>query len=360
MAIPDLSTNFSTLNVSGFTSALAQITVSINISHTFDSDLDVYLIAPDATTIALTRANGSSADNYGTNCANPTVFDDAAGTSITAGTAPFVGTFRPEQPLSTFRGLNPNGVWTLRVSDHSGGDFGTLNCWSLSISAFNSSNGGGVCDLCPNVTLSSAIGYNNPAQPDRIIRNGQATSCAAPTGCPGGAGFDSPNYDTFTFRNGPSDACITVTLVSSIADVFSAAYLGSYDPTNLCNNYLGDSGSSTFDTGGTVSYSFGVASNATFVVEVNNIFGSAGPYRLSVTGGDCRPVLNINPAGTNVLVNWTTAAAGYQLEQTNSVPAGTNWNSVPALPAIVGGKYQVTNGLPGTGNQFYRLRKSEP
>jgi autotransporter-associated beta strand protein len=361
-SITDFATNSSSMFVSGITSAVAKVTVSMNITHTFDGDLDIYLVAPDGTTVELTTDNGGSGDNYGTGCPDGTrtAFDDSAATSILAGSAPYVGTFRSEEALSKFRGVNPNGFWTLQVADDASGDTGTLNCWSLFISPATSTNGGGVCDLCPNVTLASAIGISNPGQSDRLSRNGSPSSCAVPTGCPGNVFLDSPNYDTFTFRNGPSNACINVTLTSAAADVFSATYLGSYDPSDLCSNYLADSGNSTFDAGGSVSYSFSVSSNATFIVEVNSIFGSAGPYKISVTGGDCRPVLNIKPAGTNVVVNWTTAAAGYQLERTNSLPALTNWSAVPEIPGIVSGRYQVTNGVPGNTKQFYRLHKSLP
>ena len=363
LAIPDLSTNFSYISMSGFTSAVAQVTVSFYISHTFDADLDVYLIAPDGTPVELTTDNGGSSDNYGISCTDGarTVFDDSAPTSITQGNAPFVGTFRPEQPLSTLHGVNPNGVWTLEVIDDTSGDVGTLNCWSLSISPVTSTDGGGACELCPNVTVASAIGLGNPTEIDRLTRNGFPTACGAPTICPGGVGTDSPYYDTYTFRNGPSNACVSVVLTSSVADVFSAAYLGSYDPSDLCSNYLADAGDSTLEVGGgTVSYSFNVASNAVFTVEVNNIYGSTGAYQLSVTGGDCRPVLNIKPASTNVVVNWTTAASGYQLERTNSLPSGTNWGLVTDIPTVISGRYQITNGVPGTSSEFYRLRKSLP
>lgn len=68
----------------------------------------------------------------GNNFTNTTLDDDAA-TSITAGAAPFTGTFRPEGSLATFNGLNPNGTWALRITDDELILFGTLNSWSLTI-----------------------------------------------------------------------------------------------------------------------------------------------------------------------------------------------------------------------------------
>ena len=62
----------------------------INVTHTWDSDLNVFLIAPNGARIELTTGNGGGGDNY-TN----TVFDDEAATLISAGAAPFTGSFRP-------------------------------------------------------------------------------------------------------------------------------------------------------------------------------------------------------------------------------------------------------------------------
>ncbi len=109
--------------------SISEVIVSINLTHTWDSDLDITLTAPDGTTtIDLSTANGSSGDNY-----TDTVFDDDAAQSITAGSAPFTGTFQPEQPLSTFDGLSSSGDWTLSITDNANGDGGQLISWSISI-----------------------------------------------------------------------------------------------------------------------------------------------------------------------------------------------------------------------------------
>jgi hypothetical protein len=151
-------------------------------------------------------------------------------------------------------------------------------------------------------------------------------------------------------------------LTSPGGDLFSAAYIDSFSPTNLCNNYLADSGDSTLDAvayNGQRTYSFSVAANAVFVVTVNGIYGSGGSYELSVTGGSCQPKLNINPAGAgHVALSWTTAAGGYQLESTNRLGAPAPvWPSVANPPVVVGGKFVVTNSI--ATNQFYRLRKPQ-
>jgi hypothetical protein len=62
-----------------------------------------------------------------------TVFDDSATTLVTAGSAPFTGTYKPEGLLSTFNGLSMLGDWTLVITDDANQDGGTLLNWGLNI-----------------------------------------------------------------------------------------------------------------------------------------------------------------------------------------------------------------------------------
>jgi hypothetical protein len=131
-------------------------------------------------------------------------------------------------------------------------------------------SGGADQIIPPNV-----INASDPAQADRLGRDGQPSSCAG-KGCPGGFGPGTRNFQTFTFRNDSvAAACFTVTInadinVAGTGDIESAAYLGSYDPTNLCLNYLGDSGIVGLGTTvPNVSYSFVVPGQSNFVVVVN-------------------------------------------------------------------------------------------
>src|SRR5439155_13349187 len=62
--------------------------------------------------------------------------DDAGGTpieSITGASAPYTGTFSPDEPLAAFDGENPDGTWTLNVSDNSADDTGDVRAFSLRI-----------------------------------------------------------------------------------------------------------------------------------------------------------------------------------------------------------------------------------
>jgi hypothetical protein len=110
-------------------------------------------------------------------------------------------------------------------------------------------------------------------QADRLGRDGSPSTCDG-KGCPGGGFAGTKFYKTYNFTNsGGAPACITVTINAALGgagDIESAAYLGSYDPTNLCLNYLGDSGVVGLGTSvPNVSYSFTVPAQSNFVVVVN-------------------------------------------------------------------------------------------
>lgn len=109
---------------------IEDVNVQISIAHTYDSDLIITLIAPDSTRIVLARQRGGSGDNF-----NGTLFDDGAAMPIGNGTAPFGGSFRPEEPLSILNGRNLIGTWTLEVADVAGGDVGALFNWSMTTEA---------------------------------------------------------------------------------------------------------------------------------------------------------------------------------------------------------------------------------
>jgi subtilisin-like proprotein convertase family protein len=109
----------------------------VRLNHTWDADLSISLISPAGTEVALSSGNGGNGDNYGSgtnDCSGtPTSFNDVAATSITAGTVPFAGAFRPEEPLSAFAGENQEGGWILRIADTAASDIGTVGCVQLRI-----------------------------------------------------------------------------------------------------------------------------------------------------------------------------------------------------------------------------------
>jgi subtilisin-like proprotein convertase family protein len=105
--------------------------VKVNIVHTYDADLALYIVGPSGTVSLLASAVGDAGDNF-TN----TVFDDAAANPITSGAAPFTGSYRPQIfPLSSFDGQSANGTWTFYAIDTGPGDVGTLLNWTMEFNA---------------------------------------------------------------------------------------------------------------------------------------------------------------------------------------------------------------------------------
>ena len=178
-SILDVSTVESTLAASGL-GGVQKVTAALRLTHTFDADLDLVLVGPDGTTVDLSSNRGGSGQNYGTSCAARTIFDDAAATAISAGVAPFAGTFRPEQPLAAFIGKSgsaANGTWRLRIRDEAGLDTGTLQCWSLTVSQPTCGTGGGPC---PFVATFADVPVPHPFWQfvETLARIGITSGCA--------------------------------------------------------------------------------------------------------------------------------------------------------------------------------------
>ena len=121
------------INVTGIgtiNTSFGLASVCLDITHTWDSDLEIALQAPDGTIIFLSVQNGGSGQNYTGTC-----FSGNAVASISIGSAPFTGTFIPDEPLGAINnGQNANGTWSLCIQDVLGLFTGTLNSWSITFS----------------------------------------------------------------------------------------------------------------------------------------------------------------------------------------------------------------------------------
>ena len=125
ISLPDENTVISTLEISD-DATIHDLNVQLNIAHTRDADLDVYLISPVGTRVELFTDVGGSGDDF-----QDTIFDDESGIPITSGSAPFAGTYRPEGNLAEFEGESLAGTWQLEIHDDRSRQTGTLNSWSI-------------------------------------------------------------------------------------------------------------------------------------------------------------------------------------------------------------------------------------
>jgi len=108
--------------------AIQDLNLTLDITHTWVSDLKATLIAPDGTRVNLFSRIGGNGDNF-----TRTTFDDDAAVSIFDGSSPYNGVFRPVQPLSALNLKQITGTWQLEIEDAASEDTGTLNAWSLFI-----------------------------------------------------------------------------------------------------------------------------------------------------------------------------------------------------------------------------------
>jgi subtilisin-like proprotein convertase family protein len=115
LAIPDNNaTGVSSTLAYAQSGTVASVKVKVGITHTYQGDLQVTLIGPDGTSVILHNMTGGATDNI-----NPEYPD------LTA----------PAGSLNAFVGKNLNGNWTLKVADLAAADVGTLNSWTLSLTA---------------------------------------------------------------------------------------------------------------------------------------------------------------------------------------------------------------------------------
>ena len=116
LAIPDNNSTgvTSTINVPD-SMTITSVSVNVDITHTYQGDLEVALIGPDNTTVLLHNRTGGGTDNVKTT---------------------YNITTRSNQALTAFNGKGINGAWKLRVRDLAAVDTGTLNSWKLTFNGY--------------------------------------------------------------------------------------------------------------------------------------------------------------------------------------------------------------------------------
>lgn len=172
ISIPDNNTTgilseitFTNLNSSILANQVKSIVID-SLIHPYVGDLELSLIAPDNSAIILSNKRGGSGDNY-----KRTVFTMSASTSITNGTAPFTGSYLPEQSFSMLTG-SANGIWKLKIRDLGSGDLGKIHKWTINFEmnnqivsyVWNTASNDSIINVSPfentiySLTVTDAIG----------------------------------------------------------------------------------------------------------------------------------------------------------------------------------------------------------
>jgi hypothetical protein len=185
-----------------------------------------------------------------------------------------------------------------------------------------SCTGGGTPTPTPTATTSptpieitGSIDNSDPTQVDRLNRSGISGCCGtAFTTCQIFGDAQLRHYDAYTFTNTTgSTQCVTVdvnTACSGSNFIFTAAYLGTFDPNNICTNWIADEGSSP---GPTAPFSFIIDNGQTVVLVVSEVNAGAGcpSYTMTVSGLDAggTPTPTPTPTATATPTPTPTATA---------------------------------------------------
>ena len=143
------------------TEFVTKVCVTLSLNHSNDGDLVIQLIRPGVI-VNLASQNGNGGQNF-TN----TTFDDTASLSISQGTPPFTGTYRPLIPLSIFNNKPVSGYWVLRIFDLKAGNTGQLTNWCLQMQTKLSI---GIEDNTVPLKYELSQNYPNPFNPITNIK----------------------------------------------------------------------------------------------------------------------------------------------------------------------------------------------
>jgi hypothetical protein len=148
--------------------------------------------------------------------------------------------------------------------------------------------------------VNGSIDTGDPTQTDRLFRSGIPQTCPASTTCAVLGDGLPRHYDEYTFTNTTgATQCVTVdtnTPCTGTNFIFTGAYLGSFDPANICTNWIGDSGSSPNPD---QPFQFNLDDGQTVVIVVSEVTPDAGCTGYTVTvSGICGGGVTPTPTAT--------------------------------------------------------------
>jgi hypothetical protein len=136
-------------------------------------------------------------------------------------------------------------------------------------------------------TYAGSITAADPTMLGRITRIGAVSTCPVQKICPGVyTATTSYRYHQHNFVNSTTTTCISVRLdASGCGDtshyVFPVAYVGTFNPADLCANYAGDPAESSLTP---QEFTVNVPIGSAFTIVVGEVFGSGCPsYTLTLT-----------------------------------------------------------------------------
>ena len=368
--ILDVATVTSTINVTGAAPYLFDVDLTTFITHTFNADLDITLRSPAGTVVTITTDNGGGSDNV----FNGTLFDDDANPMgqvpyvTNAGVTtdhPFVNLvtatpLTPEEPLAAFIGENPNGIWTLTISDDLGGDVGVLSSWALDISTL---------PMTPMSTMNGPFTNNTPL----TIPTGPAVVSSTINVTGAGTTVGKLTLQTFITHTFNADLDITLQSPSGTVVTVTTDNAGAND--NVFNGTLFDDdanpmGQVPYINNSTVTSGPGITTDQLYAnnVVVNNLtpeepFGAFigedpnGTWTLTISddlagdGGTLASwtlniaTINVNCGGATLEHLTVYAADTLNNRIQRTLDDGMSWETVGFGPGTAPGQFNAPQGV---------------
>ena len=339
-------------NLNGINYSLEEICVGITFDR--NSDMALYLLSPDATSVLLSLKRGGTtvADGYASTC-----FNMSAATVISAATPPFTGSFRPEGDYATFNnGQTANGTWTFRIVENANqGVAGTLNSWSLKFNVVGTDvTNVNLCEGAYTVTVTDVNGCSSNSNATVTFASvlsssitaqtnvncfGQSTGTATVTATggttpytyawPASAGSQTTatatNLAAGTYTVTVSDATpSTSTATVTITQPASALSASITAQTNV-NCFGNSTGSATVTaSGGTAGYTYAWTGGGTAATKSSL---AAGTYTVTVTDA------NSCTATASVTITQPAAALSVTISKNDVLCNGQATGSATANPA---------------------------
>ena len=222
------------------------------------------------------------------------------------------------------------------------------------------------------LSFSGTIDSSDPTMTgNRLGRNGIVSTCAAPKADPGSLlPAAMRHYDSYTYTNSSgSTQCVTVTLTQTLgtdAGLFTAAYLGSFNPANPDTNYLADPGESG-SLNIVETYSFNLAAGQTAVIVVHEVVagGCIGcAYALTIDSATAVMFASARVTATKrgELLRWRTASEADLLSFQVYRSRRHSWQRISRSPiaakGLIGGaSYRFLDRTANRGVAYrYRIR----
>lgn len=323
VAIPDFPGNMVAKSLVVTQDLLIEdLNLTVNITHTYISDLILWLVSPSGDSIQLVEHVSAPA---GANMIN-TVFDDEAANPFVfvAGGAPYTGTFRPLETFAFYDGLTTLGTWFLVAIDNEGVDVGTIDNFTLTITH----------DSGPTGTISGTVTVSGAGTPiagvNVVVTDGPSTTTIA-------NGTYSIELSTGTY---------TVNFTKE-----------GYEPESVAGVVVTNGQVTDTDVAMTaIAVNESDFTSSAAPVAIPDLNGGMAAMALDVTEDltitDLNLTINITHTYVSDLIFWLVSPAGDSVQLVNHVvaPAGANMtNTVFDDEAATAFAFTV-GGAPYTGN----------